>query len=333
MRIFDTRWVGAHGIGRFAAEVHARIGGFEPIGIGGSPSAPLDPLRLWRYLRHESPELFFSPGYNAPLRVTCPFAFCIHDLAHLYVKEYASLARRAYYETIVRGAIRHAAVVFTVSEYSRTGICEWAGISPDRVLNVGNGVSEVFRPDGAAQVRRRPYFLHVGNCRPHKNIGRVLEAFARSGMPGDVDLVCTGGASAQVRARIRALGLDDAVSFEGQLSDDGLAKLYRGALALVFVSSYEGFGLPIVEAMACGTPVLTSAAAAMPETAAGAALLADPLDVDAIQEGMLRLLTDDALRQRLRLDGLERASFFSWTTTANRIGGILGEISPGRGRA
>jgi len=320
MRIFDTRWHGPHGIGRFSSEIHGRLAGFSPIEMRGRPSSPLDPLRLSRHLRAVRPDLFFSPGYNAPLGAPCPFVFCIHDLNHLCVRQNSSPLKRAYYELIIRPGVRRARAVLTVSEFSRNAICEWAGVTPERVANVGNGVSEVFRTEGPVHPGPgRPYFLHVGNHRPHKNFDGLLRAFAASRLPGSFALVSTGRPSDEVRRTVARLRLTDSVTFMPEVSDDQLAALYRGALALAFVSLYEGFGLPIVEAMACGTPVLSSNVASMPEVAGDAAILVDPTDTDAIREGLERLAGDEALRQELRSRGLERAKLFSWEKTARKV--------------
>jgi glycosyltransferase involved in cell wall biosynthesis len=327
MKIFDTRWIGIHGIGRFASELRSRLEGFSGITISGRPSDPFDPFILRRYLRKMRPRLYFSPGYNVPLGNPCPIAFCIHDLNHLHPEGNSSALKRSYYRLLVRPAIRRAGAVFTVSEFSRQSICEWAGVSSS-VINVGAGVSEVFRPDGDRFQKVEPYLLHVGNYRPHKNFGRMLAAFANSGLARDVTLVGTGVPSAHVREQIAQLGLSERVSFTGDVSDKELAALYRGALGLLFASSYEGFGLPIVEAMACGTPVLTSSIGVMPEVAGESAILVDPLDVEAIRDGIRRLVADSALRERLRVTGLLRAKEFSWDSTGTRVSDALRLLAP-----
>jgi glycosyltransferase involved in cell wall biosynthesis len=237
----------------------------------------------------------------------------------MYVAGNSSAIKRSYYRFLVRPAIRRAVAVFTVSEYSRQVICEWANVNPNSVINVGNGVSGVFRPEGSRLQERPPYLLHVGNFRPHKNFERTLAAFANSGLARDLILVATGVPSAPIIGKIAELGLSERVHFTGNVTDEELASLYRGALGLVFVSCYEGFGLPIVEAMACGTPVLTSSVTAMPEVAGDAAILVNPLDVDDIVEGMRRLVTDTPLRQKLHDAGLIRAKAFSWESTTARV--------------
>lgn len=324
MNVFDTRWLGRHGIGRFAAELYARVAGFGALPPGGSPAAPFDPWVLRARLRELGAKFFLSPGYNGPASPCCEFAFCLHDLNHLQVPENSSPLHRAYFRAVIRPAVRRAAVVLTVSEFSREAICDWADVSADSVVNVSNGVSDCFRSDGARANLGRPYFLHVGNHKPHKNVRRLLSAFRRSSLQTRMDLVMTGAPSLALSRHIKDLGLEATVKFAGSLADEELARLYRGARALVFPSLYEGFGLPIVEAMRCGTPVLTSNAAAMPEAAGGAALLIDPLDEDALIQAMRWLAADEDLLARLRRRGLEHASGFSWSAVAKRVERALG---------
>jgi len=324
MKLFDTRWNGPHGIGRFSAEVRRRISGFESLAMRGKPSNPMDPIALAAHLYRAAPAFFFSPGYNAPLRAPCPFAFCVHDLNHLFIRENSSGLKRAYYRYFLRPAIHRAVAVLTVSEFSRESICTWANVDARKVINVGNGVSAVFSPTGPAVAGRvRPFFLCVSSDRPHKNLQRQLAAFAASKLSEQFDLLITARPAEETLAIVRQLKIDDAVSFIGNVPDDKLAELYRSASALLFVSLFEGFGLPIVEAMASGTPVITSSVASMPEIAGDAAVLVDPTDIGAIGDAMRSLATDAALRQTLRERGLERARHFSWDLTARRISAAL----------
>jgi glycosyltransferase involved in cell wall biosynthesis len=323
MNLFDTRWLGRNGIGRFAAELLARTSGFSRIPLLGSPAAPLDPWKLRAQLREHAVDFFFSPGFNAPAAPSCPFAFCLHDLIHLRVPKWSTPLHGAYYECVVRSAVEHARTVLTVSEFSRGEVCEWARVPPERIVNVGSGVSPVFSPQGIRARLARPYFLYVGNHKRHKNLVRLLKAFAGSGLEHDFDLVLTGTPSAALRMRIAALGLSTAVEFTGSVPDVRLAELYRGATALLLPSLYEGFGLPAVEAMSCGTPVMASNAAALPETTGGAALSVDPLDEAAMSSAMLELATGGESVQGLRERGLVHARRFSWEAVAQRVAEVL----------
>jgi len=319
MRVFDSRWEGQHGIGRFALEIGRRLSGFTRIPLSGSPSGALDCMRLTRYLRSHKPQLYLSPGYNVPLGAPCPFVVTVHDLNHLAVDENSGFLKRLYYANVLKPALHRARAVLTVSNFSRESICRWAGLSDSRVWNVGNGVSHVFVPAMSAPAAAlRRYFLYVGNHKPHKNFMRLLQAFARSGLE-DHSLVSTGTSTPVLREQITSLNLDGRVTFTGQISDEDLALLYQGATALVLVSLYEGFGLPLVEAMSCGTPVITSNVASMPEVAGDAGLQVNPYDVDAISDALIRLSTDLHLRQALRSRGLERARLYSWDATAASV--------------
>jgi glycosyltransferase involved in cell wall biosynthesis len=320
MMIFDARWEGSHGIGRFASELRNRLTEFSSASLEGRPSHPLDPFVLYRYLKRVTPSLFFSPGYNPPVGRPCPFVFCVHDLNHLYVRENSSVLKRAYYRYIVRPAIHRAQRVVTGSEFSRSQICEWSGAEASQIVAVGYGVSDAFILNGPRHgARNRPYFLCVGNQKIHKNTMRTMQAFASAFKNTEFLLLCTGMPSPQLQLEVERLGIGKQVEFVGAVSDEKLARLYRGALALAFVSLYEGFGLPIIESMACGTPVLTSTNTAMPEVAGSAAVLVDPYDVDAIAHGMRRLADDSELRQDLRDQGLQRSKLFSWEQTSMKV--------------
>lgn len=328
MKVFDARWEGSHGIGRFAAELSRGLTGFSPVVLKGRPSDPVDPFHLYRYLKKVAPTLFFSPGYNSPLGRPCPFVFCVHDLNHLYIRENSSVLKRAYYRHIVRPAIHRADRVLTGSEFSRSQICEWSGVKPGQIVAVGYGVSSAFVLEGERHdAGGRPYFLNVGNEKAHKNAIRTIRAFASAFIDTEFLMLFTGTPSPALQAEVASLGIGDQVRYLGRVSDDELARLYRGALALVFVSLYEGFGLPIIEAMACGTPVLTSTATAMPEVAEDAAVLVDPHDVDAIADGMRRLAHDPALRHALCAKGVQRSSLFSWEKTCSKVKQVIAECA------
>jgi glycosyltransferase involved in cell wall biosynthesis len=323
MKVFDTRWIGPHGIGRFADEVYRRLGGYEPITMSGRPSRAFDPFALTAYLHYTKPQSFFSPGYNVPVGTPCSFVFCIHDLNHLHFDREFSVLKRSYYEWLVKPAAHRADAVLTVSDFSRDAIREWCDIPQELIVNVGNGISDHFAPDGPSFPVGRPYFVNVGAHRPHKNFERTLRAYAESRINRDTALVSTAIPSTPIRRLARELGIEQDVMFMGPVSDETLASLYRGSIALIFASLYEGFGLPIAEAMACGTAVITSNVTAMPEVAGDSAVLVDPRDTAAIADAMRRVYSDEQLRRELRSRGLARASKFSWDQTAQKITAAL----------
>jgi glycosyltransferase involved in cell wall biosynthesis len=172
-----------------------------------------------------------------------------------------------------------------------------------------------------------PYLLYVGNRKPHKNLTRLLQGFGHSGPRRDLYLVLTGMPDAALNQLITALRLQDRVVYAGHLSEPELAAYYRGAVALVCPSLYEGFGLPPLEAMACGTPVVTSNCTALPEVVEEAAVLVDPYDVEAIAWGIQRVVDDQGLRQDLAHKGLIRAQQFTWEHTAARVWQVLQEAA------
>lgn len=325
--VADTRWIGPHGIGRFAREVISRLPGATTISGSLPLLHPLEPIWLSWVLARLRPRAYFSPGFNPPLRSPVPLVFTIHDLIHLRFPEETSVNKRVYYSLVVRPAAGRAYRVLTVSEFSKQEILEWAGLPEEKVLVVGNGVGSEFSPEGKRHVPGYPYLFYVGNLKPHKNLQRLLEAFARSGLSGEVRLLCTGNLDESSLRLIRDKGLDNCVIFKGIIPDEELPAYYRGALALVFPSLYEGFGLPALEAMACGTPVVTSGITALPEVVGDAAVVVDPYDVESIVWGIRRVVEDSTLREELRRKGLERAKQFSWDRTAELIWKVLQEAS------
>jgi glycosyltransferase involved in cell wall biosynthesis len=316
---FDPRWTGNHGIGRFATELQQRLAGVVPLPIAGPKLSLLDPLASSLALSRCRDGCYLSPGFNPPLRSPIPFAFTIHDLIHLHVPTESTPLRRLYYATVVKPAARRAHCILTVSRYSQRMIVEWAGVPESQVVVVGNGVSAAFTPETSAASGGQ-YLLHVGRAASHKNVPRLLQAYARSRCREAFELVLAGERNRDTVGAVEALGLGSRVRFAGPTDDAGLAALYRGARALVFPSLYEGFGLPIIEAMACATPVITSRVTSMSEVAGeGNALLVDPLDVAELAAAMDRVCEDDTLREELAARGFQRARAFHWDAVAQRV--------------
>ena len=314
---FDHRWIGPHGIGRFAQEVVNHTS-FQPIGLTGNPLSMQDPWRLCQYLKATHPAHFFSPGFNAPLGRPCDFSFTIHDLIHLEFPAEQSLPKQLYYRWVIRPATRNAEVVFTVSEYSRRRIIEWSGVAESKVVVCGNGVDERFFAPGDRWHHPKPYLLYVGNQKPHKNVEALIRAYARSRVVRDVDLLLTGQFSAAVAQAVAQEQLHSKVHALGNVAEQDLPALYRGAHALMMPSLHEGFGLPLVEAMAAGTPVLSSNRTSLPEVGGDAVLYFEPDQLDSMVAA-LNQTSDSALMQQLRLAGPVRAAQFRWPDVAQRI--------------
>lgn len=328
--IFDSRWVGDHGIGRFAGEISSRIK-FKSLRLSGSPSSPMDPIKLTGVLLRNSlrERIFVSPGYNGPLLATCPYIITVHDLNHVDRLENSNFSKRMYYRFILKRVCLRAAAVMTVSEYSRQRISEWMGLDEKRIFNVGNGVSSVFSVDGEKNDFGFEYVLCVSNRRGHKNEEGALRGFLKAGLPEHVRLVFTGVASGGIVNEIERLQAHHRVHFTGRLSEESLAALYRGAQLLLFPSFYEGFGLPIVEAFASGTPVICSNVTSMPEIAGEAALLIDPYSDESIAAAARELYYSEHLRDVLKQKGIERVAYFNWDAVAARVSHVIDSCQPG----
>ncbi|MFL5798812.1 MAG: glycosyltransferase family 4 protein [Actinomycetota bacterium] len=306
-------------------------------------------------VRHELPrvewiarfDVLLAPNFVPP-PTRRPFAVTVHDLAFRLFPDSASAGTREYLSR-VGGALRRASRVVVPSERTRQDLLDAYPVSADRVETVPLGVdTDVFRPapeEAVRAIRDRhgidgPYLLFLGGIERRKNLPSMLRAYASLGEVVRPWLVVAGPAPhwhPEGSALLRT-ALDDLtpevrrlVVLTGWVPERDSVALLTGAEALVYVSSYEGFGLPVLEAMACETPVLTSAVSALPETAGDAALLVDPGDVEAIAHGMERILTDSALREALLAAGTARAAGFRWEETARRTARILHEAHGTKG--
>ncbi len=273
--------------------------------------------------------------YVAPPLCPCRTIVTIHDISFEFFPEYFHPRERARMKLLIPLSGRRAAHVLTISEYSRRQLIETYGLREDRVDVTYLGVSPAFRPlsdeEAIAATRRfdlsQPYILGVGNVQPRKNLVRLIRAFARlrRGKSIPHQLVLDGQMAwkaGQLLEEIDTLGIRDAVKITGYVSEQELVGLYNRAALFVYPSLYEGFGLPIVEAMACGTPVITSSVTSMPEVAGDAALLVDPLSEDEIAAAMLQAIDRPELAASLRRQGLARSKQFNWRTVAEQTAKI-----------
>lgn len=324
--VYDARWCGTHGIGRFASELRERLHNFSDVALKSSPLSPADPLQLSRELKRRKARLFFSPGFNVPLAPPCPVVPTIHDLIHIHFKEERSFAKTIYYKLIQRPVVRNSPLVFTVSEFSKGQICDWYSLSPERVVVVGNGISEEFKPEGPAIRGDLPYFLCVGNSKPHKNLDTLLSAFASVRRSYACNLVLVTKSTPQLQQLITDANIGDSVKFVSGVSDADLAAYYRGCLCLVFPSRYEGFGFPALEAMGCGCPVLSSNATSLPEVGGDAVLYFNPDSSSEIAELIYAALRGDLDLADLKGRGIERARQFTWKNVATCVTNALADI-------
>jgi len=260
-----------------------------------------------------------------PLMGHIPGVVTVHDLQPFDMPANFHPVKRAYVHRSVPRSVRRSRLVLTPSEFVRHGVIDRFDVDPDRVRTVPWGVdvrsAEV--TVGEVQARYglpRRWFVNNAVTWPHKNHELLIRAFAAvAAREHDVMLVLTGGeaqAEGQISAQITRSGLRGRVRRTGRIRRDDMLAIVRGAVALTFPSRYEGFGLPVLEAMSVGTPVLAGNAASLPEVVDGAGRLLDPDDADAWSEAMLELLHDGDERERLIAAGLQRAAAFSWATTA-----------------
>lgn len=282
--------------------------------------------------------LIFSPANLAPLAWPRN-VLVMHDAAVLREPDAYSPAYRAWHRRFGLACARRAVGVVTVSEFSRAELIELAGLDPERLTVIAGGVGAAFRPraadpatadaaeaaDGAVARRwglERPYVLTIATTDARKNL-TALERSARELAALGIDLAWAGDARPYFSRAPPPAGLRRL----GYVPDADLPALYRGALAFVLPSRYEGFGLTCVEAMACGTPVVAADRGALPETCDGAALLVDPDDHAALAAAVVAAATDESLRDRLRAGGLRRAAALTWDATAARTHGLLTRLA------
>ena len=286
-------------------------------------------VRLPRAARRDGIDVCHSPTSVGPLRTPCRRVMTVHDAVALTMPSQHGLAERLYFRVFSVVAARQADAVLVPSRAAAEEITRAYRIPPALLHVIPAAAAPRFRPvpPGArSAVLRRygvrpPYVLHVGAHAPRKNLPRLLDAYttARRAAGGDAQLVLVGPPGPPELAHLsgtRRVALGPLVRRLDAVPDDDLPALYSGAACLAYPSLAEGFGLPILEAMACGTPVLTSGCSSMQEVAGDAALLVDPRRTEAITEGLVRLLTEDGLRQALIARGLARAGTFTWARTA-----------------
>lgn len=313
-----------------------RTGG--PVGPGFPVRSVWMQLVLPRILERLRPELCHFTNYIAPLAVTCPYVLTLHDMT--LFKHPTAQPRRTLVlvRAIMPRAARRAAAIITSSKSGRADAIATLGLAPDRVHVVYGAAGPAFQPmrgaGDAADARRvrqkygldEPFLFFVGTIEPRKNLERLVSAFLAARRRGRPEhLVIAGQLGWKYRRLLDQIGPWRAgapVRLLGYVPDEDLPALYRLARAVAFPSLYEGFGLPIVEAMACGTPVITSNRSSMAEIASGAAVLVDPTDSEALSEAIVRVLQDEALREALRAAGLARAAQFSWARAASETAAI-----------
>jgi glycosyltransferase involved in cell wall biosynthesis len=320
---------------------------FRPVPETAGNYSISEQIRIPLALKREGVTLFHAPHYVLPPLVRCQSVVTIHDCIHLMFPQY--LPNRfalAYARTSIVLAARRATRVMTVSESSKRDILRFVDVRPEKIDVIYNAFDERFGveplEEDVVRVRERyqlhdEFVLYAGNVKPHKNLERLIEAFdlVRKRGLDHLKLVLIGDEISKYAALRRAVHqhqLHKYVRFLGYLPEETLAVMYRLAGVFVFPSLYEGFGLPPLEAMASGTPVVTSNVSSLPEVAGDAAVLVDPYTPQAIADGIYKVLTDESLRRSLRQKGLARAAQFSWEQSVRRVRAIYGEAANGPAR-
>lgn len=284
-----------------------------------------------RELKKSGADMLHVPHYNVPVFYRGRLAVTIHDLTHLVLPEFLPNKFAYIYAKLMLGyAVRKAEVIFTVSENSKKDIMRFFKVREDKIAVVYNAVDSKFKVKERSEVEylidkyKLPHdkkvIMYVGNLKQHKNLGRLLEAYAKMNGKDDTCLVLVGKAfdSEDLTPKIKELGIENNVIRTGIIVDEELVDFYNLADLFVFPSLYEGFGIPPLEAMACGTPVVCSDNSSLPEVVGDAAYTFNPYDTDMIRQAMEKVLSDEELAASLVKKGYERVKIFTPENVINR---------------
>lgn len=278
--------------------------------------------------------------YTIPPRMPCPTVTTVHDVSFKRFPKFFTLKDRVILDLAVRRARRMAARIIAVSQHAKSEIVKLYGVDPERISVTHEGADEQFKPmdHGAARDAigekysiHSPFILTVGVIQPRKNLRRLLEALAKlKGIrQSDHKLVIVGKygwKETKLGRRVEELGLAEDVIFTGYVPHEDLPAFYNAADAFVYPSVYEGFGLPPLEAMACGTPVIAGNRSSLPEVVGEAGVMVDPYDPDAFADAMAKVLAGESLRSEMSARGLEQAKKFSWDNMARETLAVYHEV-------
>ena len=308
---------------------------FTPVRVTAPNYSVREHIVIPATLRRLRVDLFHSPHYVLPILTPCRSVVTVHDVIHLLFPQYLRSRLASHYARYMIGrALEKAELVLTVSDSSKRDLLTFFEVSPDKVVVIPNGldsaITEGLSVEELAQVKERFQIfgrtvLFVGNIKPHKNVERLIAAFAKVREDpefSDLTLIVVGDDISKypsLRRTVERHQVRRNVRFFGFVPELTLVALYKIADVFAFPSLYEGFGLPPLEAMANGTPVVTSNISSLPEVVGNAALTVDPYNIDKISEAIHEILSDRALRSRLIADGYERAKQFSWEGSAAQV--------------
>jgi glycosyltransferase involved in cell wall biosynthesis len=327
---------------------------WDPTALAGEwvqmVDVPISPFSLhqqWivpRLLRRLEADLYHSPYYLMPYWPGVPAVVTVYDLIPLLFPQIASRRTRLLFRWTTALALRVASHVIVISQATCRDLLVFYHLSPQKVTAIPLAADSDFHPQPPTEVERvhrkyalpEDYILYLGINKPHKNLVRLIDAFSRI-IPHDsrLTLVIAGvwdSRYPEPRRRVVTLGLENTIRFLGPVPEADLPALYAGAALFVLPSLYEGFGLPALEAMACGAPMACSNTSSLPEVAGDAALYFDPADVEAITAALRRLLSDTGLRAALRQRGFEQAAKFSWDRVAAETGAVYDAVLKGKTR-
>ena len=314
---------------------------FEPIRVRPGQSFIRVPLATPVVARRQKADLLHMTTYVAPPWSPCPTVVTIHDLSFLEYPSAFTFRVGTMLRSLVPGSVARAARVIAVSEWTKRDLVRRYGLPPEKITVTHEAPPPGFHPLPDAQRYplpsgvHEPFVLAVGNLEPRKNLMRLIQAFAlmvrHQGFSGSLVLVGKAGRRAgDAQRAVREAGLESRVVFTGFVSHEDLNLLYNRASLFVYPSLYEGFGLPPVEAMACGCPVVASNVTAMPEVLGDAALLVDPLSVPELAHAIAAVLERPELSGSLREKGRQRAAGYSWAATAARTHEVYAEVLDAR---
>ena len=308
----------------------------EPIVLNPPARHPL--LFIWwfeiavhRALKKYKADVFFSPDGYVSLRTSVPQVPVMHDLNFEHYPKDVPWSARMYYKFFFPKFAKKAHKIITVSNYSKTDICSTYNIEPSKVTAIWNGASELFVPLSIDEkkamqnelTRGKPYFLFVGSLHPRKNIKRLLQAYQQyRKSDNSFDLVIVGEPMWKQNTDYMQFA-DESIHFTGHLSLDRLTKVMGGASIFVFVPYFEGFGIPLVEAMSCGIPIISGNKTSLPEVLGDAGILVDPFSVEEITNSMLQLATNEKLQQELSTKAIGRSKLFSWDFSAEKVWEVI----------
>ena len=303
-------------------------------------------IRYWldhpvrKHAVKEKANVFFSPDGFIPLGMSIPKVSMVHDIAYLRYPEYLQPRIRAFYNKWMPRYLAYTDHIITVSEFSKREIIDGYNVPANKISVVYNGITDTYQPIQAAQklktrekyAKGLPYYVYLGSIHPRKNILTLVQAFEqfKSSHPSDHQLVLAGRASWQTEEVFKAIAdskWKEAIHLPGYVSTSDATALVASAEAMIYPSLYEGFGLPLVEAMASGVPVICSDVSSLPEVAGNAALRFAPLDVNLLAHHMRRVSEEESLRKELITLGLERVKYFSWDKASDQIYEILGRFA------